>query len=1093
MAAENTLSTARQRRPHLARDVAGFAVPLLTFVALLLITFVITRNLADQASINAQLRFLNDTDRGLAEIKARVRTYEDLLRNTQSLFLANPKLTRQQWQQYVNSLQVQQRYPGLASLGFVAYVPQNQQTAFLESTRADGAPNFAIHSSGTNPDLMVLKYVMALPRNDAVLGWDLGADPAQRTAAEAARDTGQTIISPKLTLPQDTGGQSAFIMLVPVYTSDGSTSAGGQNLAVADPRGNLVGWIYGGIHPDVAFQDLMSGSSSDLSFEVFDGKTTDQASLLWDSDIQRAAKGTTPEKTDRKLLTVGGRDWTVGINSLPAFDALLANTQNPTLLIVGGIASLLAAIALYALMNTQRNAITLADRMTAALRESEERFRLITENAADLIAVVDRNNRRLYNSPSYQTILGYTPDELRRTSALDQVHPDDRDRVNQLAAESLKTGVGRTIEYRMKHKDGGYRVLESIATVIRDDRGQPENFVIVARDVTERKAQEALLRRQNEYLSALQQTTLGLVSHLSLKDLLANLINRATDLVSVKHGNIALTTADGSELETLVGVGVYSKRIGAKVKPGRDLSGQVWQTGQPMTVEDYQKMPGRIASADLDTLHAMAAFPLKTGNRVVGVISVARERVGETFSKNELDVMDQIAQLASIALDNARLYDELEFAVRERTAELQTSEARYRTIIENIEDGYYELNLTGDLVYFNDALVRISGYTREELRGLNYRQYTAPDTADRLYQALRHVYSSGEPVRNVEFDVWKGETRTASVGLSVSLIRDREGTATGFRGILRDMTEERRAALLQNATLRISQQALTAPTLDEFYKGVHAIVGEIVPAKNFYIAYFDPAGQTLNFPYFVDEKDQLISQADRVVRIGRGLTAYALRAGKPLRLTGAEIDELQTKGEVDPIGSKPVEWMGIPLVRGEEPFGVVVVQSYDPKVRFSDFARDLLAALARPLADTIDRKQAEEALVASEERNRLLVQSSPDPIVIYDTAGQVTDLNAAFVDTFGWTRAEVVGKTVDFVPAENKGETDVAMRDLHEHGRNVMLDTRRKTKDGRTLDVQLSASLLRGRDGLPIGNIVVLRDVTVRRRAEEAIRQQANY
>jgi len=88
-------------------------------------------------------------------------------------------------------------------------------------------------------------------------------------------------------------------------------------------------------------------------------------------------------------------------------------------------------------------------------------FQLITENAADMIAVIDRQGHRVYNSPAYRKVLGYSQDELIGTSPLEQIHPDDRDRVVGAAEKAHLTGRGERLEYRMRHKDGSWRVLES--------------------------------------------------------------------------------------------------------------------------------------------------------------------------------------------------------------------------------------------------------------------------------------------------------------------------------------------------------------------------------------------------------------------------------------------------------------------------------------------------------------------------------------------------------------------------------------------------------------------------------------------------------
>jgi two-component system cell cycle sensor histidine kinase/response regulator CckA len=137
--------------------------------------------------------------------------------------------------------------------------------------------------------------------------------------------------------------------------------------------------------------------------------------------------------------------------------------------------------------------------------EGEELFRLISENAADMIAVVGTDGRRIYNSLSYQKVLGYSSEELQKSSSLEQVHPDDRDRVMKAAAEARRTGIGQTISYRILHKDGTWLVFESTASVIFDATGVPEKLVIVNRDITERlRASEALRRSESGFRTVVE-------------------------------------------------------------------------------------------------------------------------------------------------------------------------------------------------------------------------------------------------------------------------------------------------------------------------------------------------------------------------------------------------------------------------------------------------------------------------------------------------------------------------------------------------------------------------------------------------------------
>ncbi|MGB7437244.1 MAG: PAS domain S-box protein [Candidatus Acidiferrum sp.] len=150
-------------------------------------------------------------------------------------------------------------------------------------------------------------------------------------------------------------------------------------------------------------------------------------------------------------------------------------------------------------------------RIRRQLLESQQLFRLISENAADMIAVVDFRGRRIYNSQSYERVLGYTAEELQKSTAFEQIHPDDRERVRAASLEARRTGVGKPLEYRMRHKDGSWRVLESTASVISSGTGVSDELVIVNRDITDRKlAVEALRISEASFRSVVEDAPYGI-------------------------------------------------------------------------------------------------------------------------------------------------------------------------------------------------------------------------------------------------------------------------------------------------------------------------------------------------------------------------------------------------------------------------------------------------------------------------------------------------------------------------------------------------------------------------------------------------------
>jgi PAS domain S-box-containing protein len=179
---------------------------------------------------------------------------------------------------------------------------------------------------------------------------------------------------------------------------------------------------------------------------------------------------------------------------------------------VRGLAALVLLFDLYAIYQHMQ-----LQRIRRQLAERDQLFQLISENAADMIALVDAEGHRLYNSPAYEKVLGYSPEELKATSSIEQIHPDDRPRVLKAAEKARLTGQGERVEYRMRHKDGSWRTLESTACAIRNARGQTDRLVIVNRDITERKRAEEML------------------VHNAFHDGLTNLPNRALFMDRLQH------------------------------------------------------------------------------------------------------------------------------------------------------------------------------------------------------------------------------------------------------------------------------------------------------------------------------------------------------------------------------------------------------------------------------------------------------------------------------------------------------------------------------------------------------------------------------
>ncbi|MFT3896480.1 MAG: EAL domain-containing protein [Thermomonas sp.] len=173
-----------------------------------------------------------------------------------------------------------------------------------------------------------------------------------------------------------------------------------------------------------------------------------------------------------------------------------------------------------------------------------------------------------------------------------------------------------------------------------------------------------------------------------------------------------------------------------------------------------------------------------------------------------------------------------------------------------------------------------------------------------------------------------------------------------------EIVERQRAEQLQRALYRITELSVVAGSLERFYAEVHAIVGELLYARNFYIALMSADGQLLEFPYIVDERDVV----SRTRKPAKGLTEYVMFTGEPLLADRARIDTLHGEGKVQSVGAHARCWLGVPLVRDDDVVGVIAVQSYTPDILFTERDQELLTFVAHHIGGSLERKRAQEYL-----------------------------------------------------------------------------------------------------------------------------------
>jgi diguanylate cyclase (GGDEF)-like protein/PAS domain S-box-containing protein len=637
-----------------------------------------------------------------------------------------------------------------------------------------------------------------------------------------------------------------------------------------------------------------------------------------------------------------------------------------------------------------------------ALQESEGRYRALVDNI-DLgitlmdvyhnIIMVNAAQSAKFNKSSKEMIGKKCFREFEKRDTVCPHCPGVRTLATHKPAEAETEGV----------RDDGSRFQVRLKTFpILDQDGTAIGFIETAVDISKRKQAEDALR----------------ASEARYRTLVDN-IDRGINLIDANHNIIFLNASQGEKFSKPVSEMIGKKCFREFEKrdtvcphcPGE----QTMATGLPAEIEtEGVRDDGSRFQVRLQT------FPvLGQDDKVTAFIEIAE------------DITER---------------KQMEKTLRE-------SEQKYRTILETMEEGYYEIDLAGNFTFFNEAECRIHGCSRDEMLGLNNKQYSSSETAKRIYTIFNKVYRTGIPAKIVDYGVTRKDGSVAMIETSASLLRNAEGDPIGFYGISRDRTEQKKA----EEALRQSEQKYRT-ILEDIEEGYY----EVDLAGN--LTFFNdtmcrihgyPRDEMMgmnNRQYMDKETAKRVYKIfNTVFRTGKGAT---INDWQIIRKDGRKLDVESSVSLMRDSGGNPTGFRGV-------------------------------------IRDVTERKRAENALRESEEKYRSLVEFTDDSVYLVNRRKEYLFANETYLTHFGLSRDQVIGRPYgDFHSREDDEEFSEQIEKVLKTGRFVQYEHRSQT-NGRYFLRTLSP--VKKSEGSIETVTVIAKDITERKRAEAELVYMATH
>lgn len=589
-------------------------------------------------------------------IEKRMKDYIQILKGAQGLFKVSDSVSLHEWKAYVQTLNVDENYPGIQGIGYASFFPFAQLSSLESKMKSLGFPEFRVWPEGKKAFYSSIIYLEPFDKmNLRAFGYDMFTDSVRREAMEAARDTGKPALSGMVTLVQEAQEttskmQKGFLLYLPIYQE------GIEPHSVIQRRTTLKGFVYSPFRINDLMQGILGKRFTDLDIEIYDGPRIAGTTLLFDKDAVHAYEQASLQDLHKfTSVVLGGHTWQVYFAAIPGqgYEAAF-----PYFILGGGfLISTLIFIIMFSLANVER---------------SNYLKQVITDNSTAALFIVDTNDYCTFMNPAAVALTGYTLQEIRENTLHNMVHHSYPDGSPYPASDCpiIKVLYERGVLYNhesMFIRKNGERIHVSINAQPIQENASIVAHILEVRDITQRKNSEITLREKNKNLQTLNNIGKNLAAELELNKLLQIVTDSCTELTGADFGaffynqinekgeNLMIYNVSGVDPKFFADFPMpRNTKIFSPTFHGEGIirSDDITKDPRYGKNKPYQGMP----KGHLPVKSYLAVPVVSRSGEVIGGLIFGHSVAG-VFDENAEEIVKGIAAQAAIAVDNSRLFE----------------------------------------------------------------------------------------------------------------------------------------------------------------------------------------------------------------------------------------------------------------------------------------------------------------------------------------------------------------------------------------------------------------------------------------------------